>query len=157
MCISITVKFTKYLSFTVLSISDFMEVEPIKYDDYRKELVDTMHKSQDSFEKQLSYISSGAIALSVTFSKTLIKGAIGTDKIYLEIGWFLLLMTLLINLLSHLWAVKLYRKCITAVDTKSGIEESVNKFSGITFLNRFCTLSLTLGVLFILFFISKTI
>jgi hypothetical protein len=134
-----------------------MQVETINYEHYRQELVDTMHKSQEGFERQLSYISSGAIALSVTFSKTLLKGATGADKIYLEIGWLFLVLTLLINLLSHLWAVKLYSKCITAVDTKIGIEKSANKFNSINFLNRLCSFLLAFGVLFILFFISKTI
>lgn len=31
---------------------------------YREELIELLHKSQDSFEKQLSYISAGSLALS---------------------------------------------------------------------------------------------
>ncbi len=44
-----------------------------KIEAYRLELKETFHKSQDIFEKQLSYISAGALGLSVGFIKHIVN------------------------------------------------------------------------------------
>ena len=74
---------------------------------FRDELITLFHKSQDSFEKQLSFISGGALALSVGFIKDIVtpfkqssyKGLLGW-------GWGFLVATLLLNCISHLLAAR---------------------------------------------------
>jgi len=78
---------------------------------FNVELKGLFQRSQDHFERQLSYISAGALALSVGFIKdivTPIKDS--TFKWMLVAGWGLLIFTLLLNLISHLVAVKYAKK-----------------------------------------------
>ncbi|MBI3137590.1 MAG: hypothetical protein HYZ15_03290 [Sphingobacteriales bacterium] len=72
---------------------------------YRLELLELFKKSQDTFEKQLSYISTGALALSVGFIKDIVHPL--KDSCYkwmLLTGWGLMILTLLLNLISHMVA-----------------------------------------------------
>ncbi len=74
---------------------------------YGQELKELFHKSQDTFEKQLSYISAGALALSVGFIKDIVTPIKASSfKWMLLAGWGLLISTLLLNLVSHMLAGK---------------------------------------------------
>lgn len=78
---------------------------------YGQELKELFHKSQDTFEKQLSYISAGALALSVGFIKDIvIPIKTSSFKWMLLAGWGLLILTLLLNLISHMLAGKYAKK-----------------------------------------------
>lgn len=78
---------------------------------FRAELKELFHKSQDTFEKQLSYISAGGLALSVGFIKDIVTPIKDSHyKWMLLIGWILLIITLLLNLASHLIAAKNHKK-----------------------------------------------
>jgi len=74
--------------------------------EYQKELNLLFQKSQDAFEKQLSFISAGALGISFTF----LKGIIGTEepkfKWMLAIAWAMLVLTLILNCLSHNFAAR---------------------------------------------------
>ena len=73
---------------------------------FGEELKTLFHKSQDTFEKQLSYISAGALALSVGFIKDIVSPIKSSSyKWMLITGWGLLIFTLLLNLVSHMLAV----------------------------------------------------
>jgi hypothetical protein len=85
------------------------EVERVKI--FAHELKELFHKSQDTFEKQLSYISAGALALSVGFIKDIVHPIKSSSyKWMLLAGWVLLIFTLLLNLISHMLAAKYARK-----------------------------------------------
>lgn len=74
---------------------------------FGNELKELFYKSQDSFEKQLSYISAGALALSVGFIKDIVHPIKESNYKWLLIsGWALLIFTLLLNLVSHMLAGK---------------------------------------------------
>jgi hypothetical protein len=78
---------------------------------YGQELKELFHKSQDTFEKQLSYISAGALALSVGFIKDIVHPIKDSNhKWILLAGWGLLISTLLLNLVSHILAGKYAKK-----------------------------------------------
>lgn len=78
---------------------------------FGQELKDLFHKSQDTFEKQLSYISAGALALSVGFIKDIVHPIKdSTYKWMLLAGWGLLISTLLLNLVSHMVAGKFAKR-----------------------------------------------
>lgn len=75
------------------------------------ELKGLFQKSQDNFEKQLSYISAGALALSVGFIKDIVHPIkYSSYKWMLLSGWGLLIFTLLLNLVSHIIAARNARK-----------------------------------------------
>lgn len=79
------------------------EIERVKL--FSQELKELFHKSQDTFEKQLSYISAGALALSVGFIKDIVHPIKDSSyKFMLLVGWSLLIFTLLLNLVSHMLA-----------------------------------------------------
>jgi hypothetical protein len=78
---------------------------------FRVELKELFQKSQDNFEKQLSYISAGALALSVGFIKEIVHPIkYSSYKWMLLSGWGLLIFTLLLNLVSHIIAGRNARK-----------------------------------------------
>lgn len=78
---------------------------------FGQELKELFQKSQDTFEKQLSYISAGALALSVGFIKDIVHPIKASNyKWMLLSGWGLLIFTLLLNLVSHILAGKYAKK-----------------------------------------------
>jgi len=83
---------------------------------HQSELQGLVVKSDDAFEKQISYISSGALGLSFILVEKLIPDIIGSSlKILLFLGWVCLAGSLLINLLSHRIASKLHGQTITEI------------------------------------------
>jgi len=96
------------------------EVDLSYLSSFEQEMVTIFSKSQDSFEKQLSFISSGALVLSVGFMKDIIPNAISESKCktLLGIGWILLIATLLLNLISHMVAARYANKTISEIRKK---------------------------------------
>jgi hypothetical protein len=87
------------------------EEECAKVKAFSQELKELFQKSQDTFERQLSYISAGALALSVGFIKDIVQPIKDShDKWMLLSGWGLLIFTLLLNLISHMLAVRYAKK-----------------------------------------------
>jgi hypothetical protein len=76
-----------------------------------KNLEKTYEQSQNDFEKQLSYISVGALGLTITFFDKIVPVKSETVAIWLIItAWSALALSLLINLFSHqLASVFLYK------------------------------------------------
>ena len=59
-------------------------------------------KSEDDFEKKITYIGAGALLLSLTLLDKIIKFEVSSGIGYLIAGWIVLIISLLTNLLSHL-------------------------------------------------------
>lgn len=123
---------------------------------YKEELITLLHKSQDTFEKQLSYISAGALGLSIAFLKDIII-EIGSSKFkwVISAGWILLIVCLLLNCLSHIWAAQSHNKTIGEITSgkyNSAIVERRNRT-----INRFnigSVATMLLGILAIIIFIT---
>lgn len=128
----------------------------IAIQDFRKELLDVFHKSQETFEKQLSYIAAGALSLSIGFIQEIVK-PIKTShhKWMLILGWAALIFTLLINLISHF---------IAGWHAKKGANEAANfekydknkidrRARWITGMNIVTVATLTGGILLIVWYI----
>lgn len=123
---------------------------------YRKELIELLHKSQDAFEKQLSYISAGALALSIGFIKDVVKNLPKAEvKWLLALGWILLGMTLLINLTSHIIAAKHHNETIeeTFAPESWNQETVTNRYKWVQRINWASLISLIVGIFFITTFI----
>lgn len=61
-----------------------------------------IENSENDFEKNLTYISAGALGLSLAFIEKIVKLENADHSYFLVIGWTLLTMTLGLNLVSHL-------------------------------------------------------
>lgn len=136
---------------------DKKDTNPLE--DYKKELIGLLHKSQESFEKQLSYISAGTLVISMGFIKDVV-GDIDFTKYrrLLTFGWMLLGATLLINLISHIRAADKHNTTIKEIDEKNYDRENVRKrYTEISNYNWITVATLLSRILLIIFFVSINI
>jgi len=68
----------------------------------REKIQDVIGKTEDHFEQKLTYISSGALGLTLTFIEKIIPLENSVSLIFLISGWGFLVLTLLLNLSSHM-------------------------------------------------------
>lgn len=134
------------------------EKQLAKIDDFRKELKELFHKSQDTFEKQLSFISAGALALSVGFIKDIVDPIkLSRCKWMLLTGWGLLIFTLLLNLISHMLAGRYAKKGAKEAEDPEGTYDPViidKRAEKIECLNFTTVATLACGIVFIVLYIT---
>lgn len=88
------------------------------YKDHKKELETIFGKSNELFEKQLSYISAGALGLTFVLIEKVVKDiGVTTHRWMLILSWICLTLTLFINLVSHLFTAYLHSKSISEIQT----------------------------------------
>ncbi|WP_346320316.1 hypothetical protein [Chitinophaga sp. YIM B06452] len=124
--------------------------------DYKVHLQQLVNKSQDTFEKQLSYISGGAIGASMLIVEKFYEKPWLTEwKLLLLMGWFLLVITLLINLISHLLAAKVLNQTIFDISNNHyDFIKAEKRGNKIQYLNLLSVLSLFVGTTLIIIFIT---
>lgn len=127
--------------------------------DFRKELVGLKYDSGNFFEKQLSYISAGALALSMVVVETVFKDISTTRWIgYLILSWACFGGTLVINLLSHLLAGTMHNKTISDIDLdKYSSERTKRRNFAINSVNYICVGLIMIGIFCFVFYTSKNI
>lgn len=128
-------------------------------------------KSDDDYEKNITYISSGTLILSLTFIEKIVALDKSTALFALIICWTLLAITLLINLISHQLSSFYHEKAIDEIkqysnfdrekssDKKkqfgSSIPEEIKKRNNIIrFLNWSTTGTLIGGISFLILYCS---
>ena len=87
-----------------------------EWKEFRKSVYENKLKSEDDYEKYLTLISSGALALSITFIEKIVILNNAICKGLLITGWVLLTITLLGSLLSHFFSRKYSEKTINDID-----------------------------------------
>jgi hypothetical protein len=123
--------------------------------EYKNELAATINKCQDSFEKQLSYISAGCLALSIGFIKNIIAFDTAQHRSALTVGWGFLGGTLLINLSSHLIAARLHYCTFKEINEgKYDYGKTLNRIWWVNTLNWASMLTLILGIGLIIYFVT---
>jgi len=99
---------------------------------YADELRTLIDKSNDSFEKQLNYISAGSLGISMIVVEKIVKDLTKTNHNNLLIlSWCFLGLTLVSNLLSHVYTSWVHGKTLSEINSekynydnaKKGIEE----------------------------------
>lgn len=127
--------------------------------EYKGELKRFMEKSQDSFEKQLSFISAGAFGVTMAFIDKIVGNLKETTCTrLLIIGWLFLGLTFIVNLFSHVFAVKVYYRTIKEMDDKKYSQALLaSRIKKINYLNTISIISLLLGIAIIVIFISYNI
>jgi len=84
--------------------------------EYRKSLLEQKSKSDDDFEKYITFIASGALGLTLTFLDKITPLDCAVYIWLVATGWVLLALTLLINLFSHFLSSKYTTKSIDEID-----------------------------------------
>lgn len=127
-----------------------------EWKEYRLSILEQKSKSDDDFEKYITFIASGALGLTLTFiDKTNpLKESIAIWVIVL--GWMLLALTLFINLLSHYLSSQHHEKTIQDIDEEIEYDILIKKIDYrnkiISSLNLSSIILLGLGILLILIF-----
>ena len=135
---------------------------------YRGAFQEIVKESEGEFEKRLLYITSGAIALSFTFISGVITLGESVWKSLLFAGWALLIISLIINLLSHLSSAKKASKSISDIDDElkkhleekrdTAIRENIRSRNRNTrFINRVTLWFTAIGITLILLFATINI
>lgn len=95
----------------------------------RDKISDAIVESQSDFEKNLVYLSAGALALSIGFIEKVIKLQDASSRWLLIASWGLLASTLLLNLASHLISVRNSTKAREEMDKGTTYEILVERIS----------------------------
>ena len=124
------------------------EKERNKFDEIR-------NKSEDDFEKNITFISAGALGLSITFLEKIIQ-LNSSHYCWLILGWVFLILTLTINLSSHLLSSYYSRVSQEEFDEKNiNNSQNINRRNKhISFANVFSVFFLILVIFLIVIFTS---
>jgi hypothetical protein len=127
--------------------------------DYQKHLKELVNKSQESFEKQLTYLSAGSLTISMAFIKDVVGDLTKTTHHgLLMTAWSFMGATLLINLLSHVYTSNCHNNTISDIsDGKYDFDTAMKRFTNIKLVNYLSIATLILGFFFLLFFIFNNI
>ena len=113
-------------------------------------------KSEEEFEKKITYIGAGALILSLTLLEKLFKLETSSGTFFLILSWSLLIFSLLINLISHLVAKLNLRAAENeidlSIDSKTRINNYKKRLNQMEWFNWTSAITLVLGILFILVF-----
>lgn len=103
-----------------------------RYKAYAGELRSIVVKSNDLFEKQLNYISAGALGLSMLLIEKIIPQVSASScKWLLYVSWILLAGTLISNLVSHIYTANSHSKTITEIEEDRYNYASARRRNGI--------------------------
>lgn len=127
--------------------------------EFAVELKSLILKSNEYFEKQLTYISAGALGLSMLISEKIIKDLSVTKcKWMLFFTWILLGLTLVSNLISHLYTSKLHNKTLEEINEKKyDYGKAVYRNKCINVWNFFSVALLLIGLVFQILFLIKNL
>lgn len=131
---------------------------------YCENLLEIINKSNEQFEKQLSFISGGALALSFIVIEKVLKDFLTTKcKWILIVGWSSLVITLLLNLYSHKRAIDYHNRSLTAtnefladpeINFEDKEKEIENRKKRIERMNNYCLIFLSLGLISLIVYTS---
>jgi membrane protein insertase Oxa1/YidC/SpoIIIJ len=124
--------------------------------EFRDELLTLYHKSQETFEKQLSFISAGALGLSLAFIKDIVPSlSTARYKGLLGWGWAFLILTLLLNCVSHLLSAKYANQAIKEINENDYEPDRIAKRNKkIIDINWFTMATMIVGITLIILFIT---
>ncbi|GAB4093560.1 hypothetical protein [Flaviaesturariibacter terrae] len=121
--------------------------------EFRDSLLRTNEKTQETFEKQLSYLAAGTIGLSLVVLKDIIPLSGARCLVMLSFSWLALTACLLVNLFSHRVSYKSHYKTITEIqDGDYDSDRAINRNRVVDIYNRSTVWLLFLGILLFLVF-----
>lgn len=112
--------------------------------------------TETDFEKNLTYISAGALGLSITFIDKIVKIDEAEYFGFLLFGWGFLILTLGLNLISHLISKYFIVKTRDEYDNNLHDNDKIKSRNKILdTINWVTVISLILGIIFIVTFSAK--
>ncbi len=121
-----------------------------KYDDRTKLLLEMRSESERQFDRQIIYLSGGALVFSIGFVKDIIGKNEADYKWILIFSWICFSIALIVNLFSYLSTRSAIDKDIIGKQTSSTF---FNKLT--IFLNWISILGLLIGLVFMIIFAIK--
>ena len=127
--------------------------------EYKREVEKYYEKSQESFEKQLSFVSAGSLGFSMFFVEKIVEVFNKSHcKLIIIISWFLLGGTLIVNLISHLLSSRNNYKTLKEIQSnKYDFVKTTNRIKVINWLNWITIGSLLLGILLFIIYVLLNI
>lgn len=95
----------------------------------RDKIEDAISESQNDFEKNLVYLSAGALALSMGFMEKIVSFEKANNKWIIIVSWVFLASTLLLNLASHLISVRNSTKAREEMDAGMDYNKLIERIS----------------------------
>ncbi|PRY19704.1 hypothetical protein CLV58_1683 [Spirosoma oryzae] len=122
-------------------------------------------KSEDDFEKQLTFIASSALGVSFAFLEKLVDLSKSVHVWILTSSWILLSLALCVNLISHYVSRKLAEKstddynkyCDTEMDYSVLVLNINRRNNIIDWINYSSIIALLLGLCLLITFVTKNI
>jgi hypothetical protein len=133
------------------SENEKFEIEKRRYID---SLIEIKNKSDDDYEKNVTFISSGTLLLSITFIEKIISINKSNAIWTLILSWIFLCLTLVVNLFSHQLSSWYHEKSIDEYDYDITNKIVKERNKEIRYINWGTTFSLILGMIFLIIFCS---
>lgn len=125
-----------------------------------KEYLDLLNKayfeSSSQFDKQLLFVASGALGISLAFIKDIVKLSNASNKELLILSWFSFGLVILINVISHYTSLKAINNRLKNFH-KPNDKTSARYDSFTKYFNAFMIAFLALGLLLLNIFIAINI
>lgn len=128
-------------------------------EEYKIEVKKVYEKSQEAFEKQLSFLSAGTLGFSMLFVEKVVDDFNSSNcKLLIICSWLTLGLTLVINLISHHLSAQNNYKTLSEIDNEKYDPDIIhNRIKWINRINWTTILSLLLGVLLFIIYILLNI
>jgi predicted histidine transporter YuiF (NhaC family) len=144
---------------------EFTPEQLVGWEEYRKLLYTQKSKSDDQFEKAITFITSGSLGLTITFHSNIVPVENAIYVLLIAFGWIFLVATLFVNLMSHYLSSKSLDKSMDEIDeviqykiSFSTLQSNLNKRNKkIDNLNKMSLAFLAIGLILIIFYITTNI
>lgn len=131
-----------------------------EWTEFRNSVYETKSKSQDDFEKYINLIASGGLAITIAFFDKIVDINKAFCIALIVIGWILLVLTLLLNLISHYLSIQYSQKTIDEINDEKYDDVFTNVASRnkiVDTLNLISIFSLITGISIIIIFVTLNI
>lgn len=123
---------------------------------YYEQLSKAFFESSIQFDKQILFISSGALGLSFTFIQDIVDLETADNKWLLITAWILFIAVIFLSLISHYISIQAINKRIENIEkVNDSNSEALNKI--VKFLNRIMILFIMLGLITLISFVFDNI
>lgn len=123
---------------------------------YYEQLSKVFFESSIQFDKQILFISSGALGLSFTFIQDIVDLETADNKWLLITAWILFIAVIFLSLISHYISIQAINKRIENIEkVNDSNSEALNKI--VKFLNRIMILFIMLGLITLISFVFDNI
>ena len=130
-----------------------MEKEDLEY---WNKLFEAYKESSSQFDKNILYISSGALGLSISFITDIVKLPVASYKWILGSSWIILTIVILFSLLSHYFSMKAINFRMQYLQSNED-NKSENLNNKVTLLNLLMLIGLPIGIIGLVTFIILNI